>query len=208
MKKTIISSLILSSVLAFSANAVDFGGKLYVEDATISPGQTAVLSIRLDNDIDVSGFQLQMLLPTGIAYQSWAVSEECLPVGAKANNVITMQRFNNRKLTIAGALNCGVGAKFTRAQGELATITIVASPNIPQGTYLVELRGIDVCDPLGNDYTVPSTTFTLTVGEPSVIESFRNESGSVQIYDLQGRRRNEVSEGQAGIVNGRTVYRK
>ena len=133
MQKNIFSAFVLSSVLAFSANAVDFGGKLYVEDATIAPGETAVLSIRLDNDIDVSGFQLQMLLPTGIAYQSWAVSEECLPVGASANNVITMQGFRDRKLTIAGALNCGAGAKFTRAQGELATITIVASPNIPEG---------------------------------------------------------------------------
>ena len=208
MKKTIISSLILSSMLAFSVNAADFGGKLYVEDATISPGETAVLSIRLDNNIDVSGFQFQMVLPTGIGYQSWAVSEECLPVGAKANNVITMQRFNNRKLTIAGALNCGAGAKFTRAQGELATITIVASPNIPEGAYLVELRGIDVCDPQGNDYDVPATTFTLTVGEPSGIETLRNESGNAQIYDLQGRHQKEVSEGQAAIVNGRAVYRK
>ena len=129
-------------------------------------------------------------------------------MGASANNVITMQRFRDRKLTIAGALNCGAGAKFTTAQGELATITIVASPNIPQGTYLVELRGIDVCDPQGNDYTVPSTTFTLTVGEPSSIETLRKESGNAQIYDLHGRHQNEVSKGQAGIVNGRTVYRR
>ena len=208
MKKTIISSLILSSMLAFSVNAEGFGGKLFVEDATITPGETAVLSIRLDNNIDVSGFQFQMVLPTGIAYQSWAVSEECLPVGANANSVIAMQCFRDRKLTIAGALNCGVGAKFTTAQGELATITIVASPNIPQGTYLVELRGIDICDPQGNDYDVPATTFTLTVGELSGIETLRNESGNAQIYDLQGRHQKEVSEGQAAIVNGRAVYRK
>ena len=195
-------------MLAFSVNAEGFGGKLYVEDATIAPGETAVLSIRLDNNIDVSGFQFQMVLPTGIAYQSWNISEECLPVGASANNVITMQRFRDRKLTIAGALNCGAGAKFTRAQGELATITIVASPNIPEGTYLVELRGIDVCDPQGNDYEVPSTTFTLTVGEPSGIETLHNGSGNAQVYDLQGRHQKEVSAGQAGIVNGRAVYRK
>ena len=208
MKKTIISSLILSSMLAFSVNAEGFGGKLYVEDATIAPGETAVLSVQLDNDIDVSGFQFQMVLPTGISYQSWAVSEECLPVGANANSVIAMQRFRDRKLTIAGALNCGAGAKFTTAQGELATVTIVASPNIPQGTYLVELRGIDICDPQGNDYEVPSTTFTLTVGEPSGIEMLRGENGNAQIYDLQGRHQKEVSTGQAGIVNGRAIYRK
>ena len=208
MQKNIISAFVLSCMLAFSANAEGFGGKLFVEDATITPGETAVLSIRLDNNIDVSGFQFQMVLPTGIAYQNWAVSEECLPVGANANSVIAMQRFRDRKLTKAGALNYGAGAKFTRAQGELATITSVASPNIPEGTYLVELRGIDVCDPLGNDYTVPSTTFTITVGEPSGIETLINESGKAQIYDLLGRHQKEVSLGHAGIVNGRAVYRR
>jgi hypothetical protein len=94
------------------------------------------------------------------------------------------------------------------AQGEIAIVTIVASPNIPQGAYIVELRGIDVCDPMSNDYDVPASTFTLTVGEPSGIETLRNENGNAQIYDLQGRHQNEVSAGQAGIVNGRAVYRK
>ena len=208
MKKTMISSLLLSGILAFSASAADFGGKLYVEDATIVPGETAVLSVQLDNDVDVSGFQFQMVLPTGITYQEWAISEERLPVGASAKDLLSMQRFNNGKLTLASVLNCGAGAKFTMAQGEIATVTIVASPNIPQGTYLVELLGIDVCDPQGNDYEVPSTTFTLTVGEPSGIEMLRGENGNAQIYDLQGRHQKEVSTGQAGIVNGRAIYRK
>ena len=208
MKRTTILSLILSGVMAFSASAEDFGGNLYVEDATIAPGETAVLSIQLDNNIDVSGFQFQMILPTGIAYKSWSISEDRLPVGASAKDLLSFQRFNNRKLTLAGVLNRGAADSFTKAQGEIATVTIVASPNMPLGTYLVELRGIDICDTMGNDYDVPSTTFTLTVGEPTGIETLRNERGDAQIYDLQGRRQNEVSEGQAGIVNGRAVYRK
>lgn len=208
MKRTIFSSLILSGVLAFSASAEDFGGNLYVEDVTIAPGETAVLSIQLDNNIDVGGFQFQMMLPIGIAYQSWSVSEDRLPVGASAKDLLSFQRFNNRKLTLAGVLNRGAADSFTKAQGEIATVTIVASPNMPLGTYLVELRGIDICDPMGNDYDVPSTTFTLTVGEPSGIETLRNENGNAQIYDLQGRRQSEVPVGQAGIVNGRTIYRK
>lgn len=208
MKKHVFSSILLSSVLTFSASAADFGGKLYVENAEIVPGETAVLSIQLDNDIDVSGFQFQMILPSGIAYQDWAISEERLPVGAVAKDLISMQRFNNGTLSLAGVLNCGAGAKFTMAQGELATVSIVASPNIQQGTYLVELRGIDVCDPMGNDYEVPSSTFTLTVGEANGIETLRNESGNSPVYDLLGRRQSEVPAGQAGIVNGRAVYRK
>jgi hypothetical protein len=208
MKKHVFSSILLSSVLAFSASAADFGGKLYVENAEIVPGESAVLSIRLDNNIDVSGFQFQMILPSGIAYQEWAISEERLPVEATANDMISLQRYNNGTLSLASVLNCGAGAKFTMAQGELATVTIVASPNIPEGTYLVELRGIDVCDPMGNDYDVPASTFTLTVGETTGIETLRSESSNAQIYDLQGRRQSEVSAGQAGIVNGRAVYRR
>ena len=195
-------------MLVFSSSAADFGGKFYVEDAVINPGETTVLSIQLDNDVEVSGFQFQMLLPVGIAYQGWNINEERLPVGASAKDLLSMQRFNNSKLTLVGALNCGATASFTKVQGELAKITIVASPNIPQGTYLVELRGIDICDSMGNDYIVPSTTFTLTVGEPSSIEALHNEKSNAQIFDLLGRRQKEVPEGQAGIVNGRAVYRK
>lgn len=202
------SSLMLTGMLIFSSNAADFGGKFYVEDAVINPGETTVLSIQLDNDIEVSGFQFQMLLPMGIAYQGWNINEERLPVGASAKDLLSMQRFNNCKLTLVGALNCGATASFTKAQGELAKITIVASPNIPLGTYLVELRSIDICDSMGNDYIVPSTTFTLTVGEPSAIETLRNEYGDAHIYDLQGRRLSGVSKGQATIVKGRAVYRK
>ena len=208
MKNYLILGFMLSGFLAFSTNAENFGGKLSVEDATIAPGETAVLSIQLDNTIDVSGFQFQMLLPTGITFQSWAVSEERLPAGASSSDLISMQRINDQKLTIAGALNFGAGASFTKVQGELLTVTVVASPNLPQGAYIIELRGIDICDSMGNDYEIPSTSFTLTVGEPSGIETLNSGSSNAQVYDLQGRHQNEVSSGQAGIVNGRAIYRK
>lgn len=208
MKRTMFSSLMLTGMLIFSSNAADFGGKFYVEDAVINPGETTVLSIQLDNDIEVSGFQFQMLLPVGIAYQGWNINEERLPVGASAKDMLSMQRFNNCKLTLAGALNCGATASFTKAQGELAKITIVASPNIPRGTYLVELRSIDICDSMGNDYDVPSASFTLTVGDPTAIETLQNENVDAHIYDLQGRRQSEVSTGQTVIVNGRAIYRQ
>ena len=208
MKNFLFPTMILSGMLTFSASAEDFGGKLFVEDATIAPGGTAVLSMQLDVNSDISGFQFQMNLPAGIEYQNWSMSEGCLPVGASVSDMLTIQRFQSNKLTIAGVLNSGAGESFTRARCELAQIIITASPNIPKGTYVVELHGIDVCDPKGNDYDVPSTAFTLIVGEPSGIETLHNGSNKAQIYDLQGRHQNEVSTGQAGIVNGRAVYRR
>ncbi len=208
MKKNILSSIVLAFVLAFSTNAADFGGKLYVENAEIVLGETAVLSIQLDNDIDVSGFQLQMILPSGIIYQSWAINEDRLPVGATASDLVSMQRFDAPKFTLAAVLNYDNGSSFTQASGEIATMTIYASPDMLLGEYEVEVSAFDVCDPMGNDYDVPSSTFILAVGEPSGIETLRSESGNAPVYDLLGRRQSEVSAGQAGIVNGRAVYRK
>ena len=178
--------MFLSGILAFSANAEDFGGKLYVSDATIVPGDTTVLSVQLDGNSDVSGFQFQMNLLMGIANQSWSMSGGCLPVGASGSDMLTIQRFLSNKLTITGVLNSGAGASFTKARGELAQIIITATPNISKGTYLVELRSIDVCYPIGNDYDVPSTTFTISVGEPRGIETLHNGSSNAFIYDLQG----------------------
>ena len=208
MKKTMIMSLILSGILAFSSNAADFSGRLYVADDSIRPGETAVLSIQLENDIEVSGFQIQMILPDGIAYQSWAINEDRLPAGATPSDLVSMQRFEAPKFILATALNFGAGASFTQNSGEIATVTIYASPDMLRGEYEVEVSAIDVCDPQSNDYDVPATTFLLTVGETTGIETLHPENADTRIYDLQGRLQRMVSARQTAIVNGRAVYLK
>ncbi len=208
MKNKIISSLIFSGILAFSANAADFGGKLYLEDATIEPGETAVLSIQLENDIEVCGFQLQMILPAGISYNSWSINPDRLPAGASTSDMITMQRFESGKLTIAGVLNFGVGTSFTQNSGELATVVIAASPDTPSGVYTVYLQNVDVNDPSGIDYDVSPTSFTLTVGEQMGIETIQMKDGAAQVYDLLGRSIKEARDMQIGIENGQVIYRK
>ena len=201
-------SLILSGILAFSSYAADFGGRLYVADDSIRPGETSVLSIQLENDIEISGFQIQMILPDGIAYQSWAINEDRLPAGATPSDMVSMQRFDAPKFILATALNYGAGASFTQNSGEIATMTIYASPDVLRGEYEVEVSAIDVCDTQSNDYDVPATTFLLTVGETTGIETLHPENGDTRIYDLQGRHQSKVSAGQTAIVNGRAVYLK
>jgi len=208
MKIMKILSLMLSGMVAFSAYAADFGGKLYIEDASIAPGESAVLSVQLDNDIEICGFQLQMMLPDGITYSDWRLSENRLPVGAKVRDQFTVQRFDAQKLIVAGVLNHGAGAAFTQTRGELATIVITAAPNLPQGSYIIEVSGIDVSDPMGHDYDAASTTFTLTVGTPTGIETIGMDANGARVYDLQGRHLKTIGEKQAGIVNGQVIYRK
>ena len=208
MKKTMIMSLILSGILAFSSNAADFGGRLYVADDSIRPGETSVLSIQLENDIEISGFQIQMILPDGIAYQSWAINEDRLPAGATPSDLVSMQRFDAPRFTLATALNFGSGAAFSQNSGVIATVTICASPDMLRGEYVVEVSAIDVCDTQSRDYDLPATSFLLTVGESTGIETLHPENADTRIYDLQGRLQRMVSARQTAIVNGRAVYLK
>ncbi len=207
MKRLIFSSLILSGMVAFSANATD-GGKLYIEDTAIAPGETAVLSIQLENDIEVSGFQLQLTLPAGITYRNWNFSEDRLPAGVSVSGQFKMHHFKAQTLSVAGILNSGVGESFTQSQGEVGSIEIVASPNLPQGVYIVEVCGIDLSDPMGNDYEVPTTTFKLTVGGSTGIEALNTTGEMAPVYDLQGRRQKDFSENMPYVVNGQMIYRK
>jgi len=208
MKNFTLLSLMLSFIMSFGANAQDFGGKLYVEDAYIAPGETAVLSVQLDNDIDISGFQLQMVLPDGVTYRSWSISEMRMPAGLRVRDQISLQRYDAQKLSVTGLLSSKAGSSFTQNSGEVATVVIEAAQNLPLGVYRIEVSGIDLSDPKGNDYETPATTFSLTVGTPSDIKALRAEQEAAKVYDLQGRKQFEKTENQPAIVNGQVIYRK
>lgn len=57
-------SFLLFVLLALSAKAND---RFYIEDFTISPGDTKVVSIMLDNAVEYSAFQADLYLPTGLS---------------------------------------------------------------------------------------------------------------------------------------------
>ena len=61
MKKTII--LFTAMVVALGAAATD---RFYIEDFTISPGETRTVSILLDNEAEYTAFQSDLYLPEGL----------------------------------------------------------------------------------------------------------------------------------------------
>ena len=180
MKRKLITSLVLAGMVAFGAQAEEnevFTGSLYIEDATIAPGETTTLSVQLNNNIPINGFQFKMTLPEGISYTSWGLSEERLPSGATTSDKVSSQSFNNQVFICAAALNYGsTTASFTGNSGEVAVITVTADESMTEGPYSITLEEIDVTDTNGKDYDytdgIEDTSFTLTVGALSYAEGY------------------------------------
>lgn len=196
MKKKLISSIVLAGMIAFGAQADGFTGSLYIEDATINPGGTATLSVQLNNNIKITGFQFKMELPEGISFSSFALGEERLPSTVKIEDCIKTQSFKNQVLICVASLPAieSEGAEaFTGTSGEVATVTIVADASLAEGTYTITLKEIDVTDSQGKDYDyedgIEDTSFTLTVGALSYDEGY-----SVEILPFEFKGNANVSQ--------------
>lgn len=163
MMKKLFSFTILLSMFLNAAYATDFEGSLYIEDATIVPGEQTVLSVQMNNNIPIRGFQFKVTLPSGISYVSWDISSDRLPSGATINDKVGDQSFKDQVLSIASSLNFGEESAFTGNDGEVATIIISADENIAEGVYSIQVSEIDVSDLATIDYDVESTSFNLTV---------------------------------------------
>ncbi len=163
MKIKMISSLVLAGMVAFGAQAEDFTGSLYIKDAVITPGGKTTLSVQLENNIGVSGFQLDMRLPEGIRYSNWGLSEKRLPSGATAGDCVKSQSFENQLFKGGIAISFGENAVYTGTSGEVAVITIEADASVAEGIYTIELENVVLAFPPNKDKKIQGTSFTLTV---------------------------------------------
>ena len=178
MKKKLISSIVLAGMIAFGAQADDFTGSLYIEDATIIPGGTVTLSVQMESNLDICGFQFKVKLPEGISYVNWDISAERLPEGTTPEDaIIKGQKFENQVLLCTATYDETV--PFLGNSGEIAKITIVADAAISEGTYTVQVTEIDLSATTGKDYDIEDglvdTSFTLTVEAPQYDEGYSVE---------------------------------
>ena len=178
MKKKLISSIVLAGMIAFGAQAEDFSGSLYIEDATITPGGTVTLSVQMESNIDICGFQFKVKLPDGISYVNWDISAERLPEGTTPGDApMKSQSFKDQVLLCSATYDQNVF--FLGNSGEIAQITIAADAAISEGTYTVQVTEIDLSATTGKDYDIEDglvdTSFTLTVETPQYDEGYSLE---------------------------------
>jgi hypothetical protein len=176
MKIKMISSLMLAGLVAFGAQAEDFTGSIYIKDATIAPGGTAILSVQMENNIPIRGFDLTLTLPDGVTVIDWSLSEDRLPDGITPDDKMDMPVNEGSKFKWPCTLLKGSQLlSFKDTSGEIATLTIKAEPTALEDTYTIVLTNIVVSEPEGNDFHVDDSDFQLTVKAPTYEDGYSVE---------------------------------
>lgn len=171
MKSKAILSLLLVCLISFGAQAANFEGRLFVKDATIAPGGTATLSVQLENNIDIRGFNFSFVLPEGITVKDNALNEDRSPAGAGIVGELTRKEDGSYFWPLAFFNNIS----FSGTSGEIATLTIEAESTVADGNYSVAMTGVKVAGLDGTSYPLEDYTFTIIVETPTYNEGYKVE---------------------------------
>ena len=170
MKKTII--LFAAMVVALGAAATD---RFYIEDFTISPGETRTVSILLDNEAEYTAFQSDLYLPEGLTAANFALTDR-----KNANHTLTATVLPDGGIRL---LSYSLNLKtYSGNSGALVTFDVTVSEDF-EGEATVALRGTLFTTVAGVE--VPFDNETCTVSLPSTaIRGDVNGDSSVNISDV------------------------
>ncbi len=170
MKKTII--VFAAMVVALGAAATD---RFYIEDFTISPGETCTVSILLDNEAEYTAFQSDLYLPEGLTAANFALTDR-----KNANHTLTATVLPDGGIRL---LSYSLNLKtYSGNSGPLVTFDVTVSEDF-EGEATVALRGTLFTTVAGVE--VPFDNETCTVSLPSTaIRGDVNGDSSVNISDV------------------------
>lgn len=196
MKSKAILSVLLVCLISFGAQAANFEGRLYVKDATIAPGGTATLSVQLENNIAIRGFNFSFVLPEGITVNDYAVSEDRSPAGASIVGELTRKEDGSYFWPLAFFNSIS----FSDTSGEIATFTIEAESTVADGNYSVAITDVKVADLDGTSYPLEDYTFTITVKTPTYTEGYAVEILPFA-YNGSSSRQSILMENKTAVTN-------
>lgn len=177
MKKAII---VLAAVVAvFNASAVN---RLYLEDFTISPGETMQLALILENDEQFTAFQTDLILPQGLS-----VVEEDGEYLFDLTNRNASDHAIISKLRDDGALRMvsfSIGVKpYSGNKGALVAINLTASDDFT-APAIVEIKNSRIVTPEGVEYILERDSCEVTIICDQPVKGDTDGDGTVNIADV------------------------
>ena len=139
---------------------------IYVEPVTAEPGTQQVLSVRMKNNVEVSGLEFSLLLPEGITIADYEMSEDRTNA---AHSHFSGHLFADGSLkTLCGSIseNRSTGRLYTFAgnDGEVARITVNIPADYEEGMYEVLILNAKVSDADGVKTVLDDTGTSINVG--------------------------------------------
>lgn len=167
---------------------------IYISDVSVKAGGQVTLTVNMKNNVQISGFQFDLLLPEGVTVDSsvdaFGDSEISAAIsGTRVNpkkftfSTSFPEQGNERHLTV---LCYATNASVLAGEGEVATITLNVATNATPGDYDLILRNVVVSnttDTYDNSKDI-TTKLTITGGSSSKLKGDVNEDGVVDIRDV------------------------
>lgn len=120
----------MAMVVALGAAATD---TFYIEDFSITPGETQQVSILLDNEVEYTAFQSDLYLPEGFTATNFALTDR-----KNANHSFTATILPDRGIRL---LSYSLKLKtYSGNNGALVTFDVTASEDFA-GDAIIALRG-------------------------------------------------------------------
>lgn len=183
-------SLLFVACLGTMSAAADDAKYVYVDAMTVNAGDEVTLSVKMQNDSPISGYQYDLVLPEGM---SVVTDEDEFPMVflSTARTTPAKMNFFDQSLITPSHLRVlcysSKGYTFSGNDGEITLITIKVDENMASGTY--DLRFEDIQLSYSSDsYDTVLKTFPVTViGKSLESPASRydvNQDGKVTIADV------------------------
>ena len=178
MRKLIILTLCLSLGLAARAEATDisqYENVVFPVPTTGSAGSAVTVSVEMNNTVNATGFQFDIVLPEGITV---ATDGDGFYLIALSETRTTSKKtdFFSSALQADGSVRvmCSSTQSYTFSgnEGEVCTIQLNIAPNVADGNYPIIFNNIEISDADAVAHRVSKVEGTLTVGSTQYDEGY------------------------------------
>ena len=178
---------------------------LYIDPFEINAGEEKEILVNLSNPgTEITAVEFDLFLPAGLEVVSDEYGYYVLP-GSRTPNKRVPHSVSSDLLS-SGAIHviCYHNGQlaFTGEDGDVLAITIKAAEDLEPGNYTIDLKNIELVNPADPKNGILISDNNTVVTDIENIEA--EEEGTAEIYDLSGRRVNNLVKG-IYIINGKKV---
>lgn len=166
-------SLITLLMVVAATLGVAAADHLYIEDFTINPGDTALVEILLENEVEYTAFQTDLYLPDGLTLDRQSVAltdrkgaDHMIATNQLADGAIRLMSYSLSVFPYSGT------------DGALVAMAIIASETL-NGPVVIELRNSRVTTPGGRETTLENSSCTVN----TFLLGDVNSDGRVNVSD-------------------------
>ena len=181
---------------------------VYIVPMEAVAGQELTLSVKMKNSVEAEGFQFCLSLPEGfsVVRDNEGFAEATLSTErttAARTNTFATTIMPDGTLRVMGASTNG--SAISAGDGEVCKIRVRVADSVAEGSYTLTLSDVAISDTSAKSHDVKLVETTVTVNSTQGIETLTQQQAAKAqpVYDLQGRRLENVPQKGLYIRDGR-----